>query len=46
MTLSGKDVVIVSMLAVNVVLMTSMAIVCCRKQRGVQKYQAVSIASD
>jgi len=46
MSLSGKDVVMVGMLAVNAVLITSMAVVCCRKQRGLQKYQAVSIASD
>jgi len=46
MTLNGKDVVIVGMLAVNAVLITSMAVVCCRKQRGQQKYQAVTIASD
>ena len=46
MTLNGKDVVIVGMLAVNAVLLTSMAVVCCRKQRGQQKYQAVTIASD
>jgi len=45
-SLSGKDTAIVSLLAVNAVLMTSMAIVCGRKQRGVRKYQAVSIASD
>jgi len=46
MSLSGKDVVIVGMLAVNAVLITSMAVVCCRKQRKLAKYQAVSIASD
>lgn len=45
-TASGKDVVIVGMLAVNAVLIASMAVVCCRKQRELQKYQAVSIASD
>jgi len=45
-SLSGKDVVIVGMLAVNAVLITSMAVVCCRKQRKLAKYQAVSIASD
>jgi len=45
-SLSGKDLVIVSMLAVNAVLITSMAIVCCRKQHKFAKYQAVSIASD
>jgi len=44
--LSGKDVLIVAMVAINVVLLTAMAFVCCRKQRGFEKYRAVSISSD
>jgi len=38
MTLSGKDMVIVGLLAVNVVLITSVAMVCCKKQREMEKY--------
>jgi len=46
LTVGAKDVAIFTLGAVNLVLLTSMAVVCCRKQRGSAKYEAVSIASD
>merc|ERR1719474_316016 len=46
LTVGAKDVAIFTLGAVNLILLTSMAVVCCRKQRGSAKYEAVSIASD
>jgi len=45
-TLNGKDVIVAMMAAINIVLITAMAVMCCRKQGGIPKYEVVSICSD